>query len=422
MSVYAPIKVPSDNLILSIDSFSDKSYAGQPTTNLGGSVHLGFTGERWAKTTDYPNKGVLPFNLGTDVYRLASGNNYWGYASEFSIQYNKTYTLSYWYWVNTTQNIEWYNTVFGSPTAGGGPYANVSTKITDTFTTTNNTNGWKFGYVSFTTNVAVSSYSYLRGTYTGGSGDTTPTGNVYIANFQLEEKSYPTQYTSGTRSNTQGMRDLTNNYTIDLTNASFNTDAKPYFSESLNSSIMTTLPMSSLPALSNFSLSIWFKPTAYPTVAPSNQYGSVTRVGVLFGATYYAGAALYWYGNSSGNVMTIYGYIRGLDGYRNTSGYNLTLNQYHHLVLVHSYTDTKLRLYVNGSMYSEVQGATASYDSNLMATAGNIGIGKAQVDGGGTQNYSYPSGHADLASVYTKALSSSEILTMYDANRKRYGL
>ena len=98
MSVYAPIKVPSDNLILSIDSFSDKSYAGQPTTNLGGSVHLGFTGERWAKTTDYPNKGALPFNLGTDVYRLASGNNYWGYASEFSIQYNKTYTLSYWYW------------------------------------------------------------------------------------------------------------------------------------------------------------------------------------------------------------------------------------------------------------------------------------------------------------------------------------
>ena len=97
-----PKQSAKENLIFAYDVGDVKnSYTGEPTTNKAGGVHLGFSGGRWGKTTDYPLKGSLPFQLQGDVYQLIDGNNYWGSAADFSPEYNKTYTLSYWYYLSS---------------------------------------------------------------------------------------------------------------------------------------------------------------------------------------------------------------------------------------------------------------------------------------------------------------------------------
>lgn len=193
-----------------------------------------------------------------------------------------------------------------------------------------------------------------------------------------------------------------------------------FFFDDSDDTLLTNIPITSTPALSNFTYEIWTKLTNFPTVAPANGYGVTYRAGFLMGASYYGGAGLLWYGDATATACTLYGFIRGTDGYRSTSGYSLSLNQYYHLVLVNNYGANKLQLFVNGVLYHETSTATAEYDAGNAAAAGNIGIAKAQIDGGGTANYSYYAGRVGLARIYSRALSANEILQNYEAQKKRF--
>jgi hypothetical protein len=53
--------------------------------------------------------------------------------------------------------------------------------------------------------------------------------NIQVTDIQFEAKSNPTQFVAGTRSVTQGLLDLTGYRTINLTNASFNSNAQMTF-------------------------------------------------------------------------------------------------------------------------------------------------------------------------------------------------
>jgi hypothetical protein len=184
-----------------------------------------------------------------------------------------------------------------------------------------------------------------------------------------------------------------------------NSGTTSYFSfDGTDDTIETPLTLSDLPALSNFTLECWAMLDEYPTAPGGSQ-----RSGVLFGATYYAGVAIYWYGNSSGNGASMHSFIRGADAYRLSSGYAMSLNRYYHFVLVNNYSSNQLQLYVNGSLFDSRGTATQEYSPSLAPTAGNIGISKAQVDGGGNLVYSYWNGMVSKAGIYTKALNSSEI-------------
>lgn len=404
MSVNAPIKLPTNNMLLCFDAANDKSYIGEPTTNSAGAVHLGFTGDRWEKTTEYPNKGSLPFKLGTDVYRLKNGNNYWGNASEFNIQYNKTYTLSFWYWVNTTENIIWTNAVFGTPTGGSGQYNTVSTKSTDTFVTTNNTSGWRFGYVVFSTNIAVSGYTFFRGTYTGGGSDTTPTGNVYIANFQLEEKSHPTQYTNSSRSNTTGLVDLAKNYTLDLTNAAYDGNAKIYLSGGKAIKINSNSSLFS----NTFTWSAW-----HYIIAD----GGTGYAGIFWAEGAVAGGSGYQfllsYRNMGSNAYAHYRIGNATTGWGNTDTGTLIssmLNRWVHTAWTFNNGTTKI--YING--------AVAHTDTSRGAY--NAGSDSPIYIGARNDLWGSINGYIDNVIYYNRALNDSEILKLYDSNRKRYGL
>ena len=151
-------------------------------------------------------------------------------------------------------------------------------------------------------------------------------------------------------------------------------------------------------------------------------YGNTTRAGVLFGATYYSGVAIYWYGNSAGTACTIYSYIRGADAYRVTSGFSMITNNWYSFTLTNNYTGNALSLYTNGTLIDSVSTATQEYNPGLTPSAGNIGFCKPQVDGGGELVYSYLNCNIASAKIYNRALSASEVLQNFNATKSRFGL
>ena len=91
----------------------------------------------------------------------------------------------------------------------------------------------------------------------------------------------------------------------------------------------------------------------------------------------------------------------------------------YHFAFVNDSVSGTMKLYVNGTLHSSVTGPTDDYNSNA-TSAGNIGIGKRQVDGGGTWNYRCFPGYLPLAKIYRKALSADEVLQNYTATKWRF--
>jgi hypothetical protein len=90
--------------------------------------------------------------------------------------------------------------------------------------------------------------------------------------------------------------------------------------------------------------------------------------------------------------------------------------------LTNDYAAGTLNLYVNGVLFSSVATATQEYNPSLTADAGNIGVNKPQIDGGGTNAYTYFTGIVYSALIYSRALTAAEVSQNFNAFRGRYGI
>lgn len=281
---------------------------------------------------------------------------------------------------------------------------------------------------TFTSGPTASAGTQAMFLYPGGCGGRlADSGTIYFRNPKVEWTNTDTgNSTFSATSNIATWYDLSGNgYNGTLINGATSnyTNKGVIFFDGSNDEITTDLPLTNFPSYSSFTFETWVRISAYPAVLAANGYGVTYQCGVLMGATYYAGAALYWYGNSSGNAFTLYGYIRGSDAYRNTSGYNFALNQWYHCVMTNDGGALgTLRLFINGSLYSSVSTATSPYDPANTPSAGNIGISKSQIDGGGTANYRAFGGQMASARIYNRALTTAEISQNYEATKTRFGL
>lgn len=259
-----------------------------------------------------------------------------------------------------------------------------------------------------------------------GSQRLADSGTIYYRNPKVEFTNVDTgNSTFSSTSNIGLWYDLSGNgYNGTLTNGPTSnvSNLGCIFFDGNDDTITTNLPLTNFPSYSSFTFETWVKITAYPAVLAANGYGVTYQCGVLMGATYYCGAALYWYGNNAGNAFNLYGYIRGADAYRTTSAYSFSLNQWYHCVMVNNGALGTLALFINGTLYSSVATATLPYDPANTPTAGNIGISKSQIDGGGTANYKAFGGQMASARIYNKALTTAEITQNYEATRTRFGI
>ncbi len=178
--------------------------------------------------------------------------------------------------------------------------------------------------------------------------------------------------------------------------------------------VSTGVPMTDLPALESWSMSAWFKPTVIP---PDDHNG------VLWGAAFYSGAAIYWMTNNG--EMTVEGLIRSPDSggtWRDTGEYTVEADTIYHMTFVNDRSDGRIKLYVNGVLHASDNGTTEEYKPENIVKAGNIGISKRQVMGGGSETYTAFNGEMYDTKLYDKALSPAEVRANFEANRDRFGL
>ena len=361
--------------------------------------------------------GGIPLEMiptAADPYIATYSSSAWSLAPAANGQ---TWTLSVWIKANITTNAQVF--LFAANSSHSYITAPNSVFSVTTF--------WQRFTFSTTMTDANTAYVQCRldGPDTGFGTDGVTRPTIWWDGLQLEQSATATTFNpvaNLSRSNWFNVVDSTTPGTL---------VASPTFSTTYNGGIVlngstngvtTNIPITATPALSNFTYEVWTSISSFPAVLAANGYGVTYQCGVLLGATYYAGAALYWYGNASGNACTMYGFMRGTDAYISTSGYGMSTNTVYHFVMVRDYAANKLRLYVNGTLFNEVAGSTAEYDVNNTPTAGNIGIATSQVDGGGTANYRPYGGTIYSARVYKSALTATEVQQNFNALKGRYGL
>ena len=416
-------QIVRNGLVLNLDAGNGKSYStnrfqalgsGTVTENVTFAINGTGTFQRVASGTVIGGYTVRPNDV---VYSYALGVlgcHYHGNSAPAVAGSYATFSFDYLVTGATTYPITDYLANFEGVASGATGIANSLQNV------------WQRR--SFTVGPISTSGNLNMYLYPGACGATrlADSGTIYYRNPKVEFTNVDTgNSTFSSTSNIGLWYDLSGNgYNGTLTNGPTSdvSNKGNILFDGSNDEITTNLPLTNFPSYSSFTFETWVKITAFPAVLAANQYGVTYQAGVLLGATYYAGAALYWYGNNAGNAFTLYGFIRGADAYRNTSGYNFSLNQWYHCVMVNNAALGTLVLFINGTLYSSVATATLPYDPANTPTAGNIGISKSQVDGGGTANYRAFGGQMASARVYNKALTNAEITQNYEATRTRFGL
>lgn len=196
-----------------------------------------------------------------------------------------------------------------------------------------------------------------------------------------------------------------------------------YFSfDGIDDNLTTTYPITSTPALGNWTYEIWTEITSYPTSLGSpNSFGISYRAGTLFGAMNNAGAALYWYGNNTGTECAVFAIVRGNDSYRSTAGFGMQLNKTYQLTMVNNSSIGFISFFIDGYFFASTAGPTQEYNSGNVSGL-NIGMAQPQVDIGGEANYSYYPGRIKNAKIYSRALTAAQVLQNYRALKPRYGV
>jgi len=227
-------------------------------------------------------------------------------------------------------------------------------------------------------------------------GGASPPYKWDLANIQVEANSNATNFVAGSRSNIQGLLDLTGTSTISLANAGFDSSSNITFNGSSN--YINVANNSSLTPTSNMTWEFVVNPGAiatYKSIFSKNNYGNSTGFICLHTGS----------GSLRLEASDVAQSTRGLDV--SFSGI-LTLNTNVHCAL--TYNGSTFTLYKNGV---SVGTATWSYGlgSNNVADF-NIGTGWP----------GYWNGKIHLFKIYSKALSASEVLKNFNSLKSRYGL
>jgi len=220
-SSVGPNTFGEENLVFGYDlGDTVNSYKGEPTVNLISNPIVGDYGNAPGSSTntvspDGTNNATIPIpNATADRYQETVEGGLYSSGTQF------TYSWHY-------KQLATHTGI--TPNEPGGLYilglVNCSlvgsvTKIKDL------SNGWSRWKATFqiTDGSLQSIFRLYFGYVVGVDGSSA----AYYGH-QFEQKSYATPFVAGTRSTTQGLKDLTSNSTIDLTNVSFDSNAQMTF-------------------------------------------------------------------------------------------------------------------------------------------------------------------------------------------------
>jgi hypothetical protein len=377
------------------------SYKGEPTVNLsynngqGGSEYLSsviswVNAGSWVyndNETDVP-KPLIP-GIDTTNLRIQSGRNttaggsiHFGCGFTY-VQPSRTYTVSVWYRQNRAgasqpylrtniTNVGLGNLAYNGNTDSNTWPVNQWIRISASGTTASNEDG-----------VYISNYI---GTYVGDK--------VWYFGHQVEEKDHMTPLVLGTRSATQSLIDVSRNGTIDVTNATFNSNGSPIFDGTNDS--MTVASYGGIQIIDDITIETVVK-------FETSNLGSLKVFGMKYHST---GWELIL---SSDGKMVVGG--RNGDGtyYSCDTGRLVVDGRYHHIVWTKNGLNWKV--YVDGTLGGSITLGTVGTLSN----SGEIQLGR---EGG---SY-YTAMTMDVFKIYNRTHLSSEVQRNYKNYRTRYSI
>ena len=387
MSAHANPDIVDDNLVFIYDTDDGKSYKGEPTVNLVGAMTKSFsswsglTGSTEYYTTSTGGQGVK-------LITTSSGGVRWYVSSTiYNIQASTQYTISA--TVKYTGGTPHPNLLYVRQYDGNG-----QTSESGKFTTANVRDlggGWKRIWRTFTTDSTTTHINLQGYEYTTGK-------TIYIQDLQFELKSHATQFAgvSTTRSATQGLIDRTGTSTINISNASFDSNAQMTFDgtdDYINDASfdMGTPTDITLECTIRFNGSL---DSADRKVMHYNKTGGTNAVFQLRK------------GDSASRLM--YQAHNGSQWYTMTDTDAIESDTWAHFMITHS--GTSAIMYKNG-----VQSATATMGNLHWTNANNLLIGYRA-------NSEYWKGDIPTMKIYNRALTAAEVLQNFNATKSRFGL
>lgn len=230
-----------------------------------------------------------------------------------------------------------------------------------------------------------------------------------IANIQVERKGYPTPFTTGSRSTTNSLIDLTGNTTINLNTASFDNNGEPILDGTDDRIDLGNVSNYFTSGARAITVEAAFKITP----------GASGADGPIF--ENYRFNLWYIYGNDTVNLTTRSG-PPDTDNYQFAVGHTGTVackskGNYNHVIAIYETLGTsigRVKIWVNGayagSSTGVKMGAYPLYDT---------WIGQSNHGGYGTYKLN---GKVDVIKVYTKALTDAEIAEHYKSAKTRFGI
>ena len=335
----------------------------------------------------------------------------------------------------TASGVSWLssgnNPGIGVVTGGGGGLANrftghaifyrstVPMHSTPLFTNYSNIAGWGAGALGSNRSVLMGD-GWSRGevvwfdTVTRSDGKywainpanatlNVPIVILWAAPFKEDrnDSNYVSAYTPGTRSNTQAIRDLTNNNTI--TENSLTYSSAGTFSFNGSSSFLSVPNSSSLQVSDTFTINVWINATDLST----NRFGIFSTRTINT-----AGSWQIEVGVGSAGQRKIA--VTGLGTWIWESANDvITTNTWHNICFVKPGNATQGgSMYLNGNLLSP--SVTTAYTI--------LNNNDAKVIGQGTGGGQFFPGRIDIISLYNRALTAAEVQQNFQALRGRYGI
>jgi hypothetical protein len=269
---------------------------------------------------------------------------------------------------------------------------NTGYGISSTITLTNN---WtRYIYTRAVTNYTTNCWVAVRGILS--------TTDVFIASQQAEIKSHATPFTTGTRSATQSLIDLTRTYNIDLSNVSFDSNAQMTFDGSddyidLPNNLATTLNGNP-----EASINMWIK--------LNNQSNGVANTGLIQLSNYNSSNGnLYFYGNGY-TYLDIFRTSRVEKVFANNT---VTATDWHMLTITTTPGPAGWKCYINGIQKIDTTGQdTVSVNSSIQ---GGLTLGR-------NNSSRYTNGNIAVCAIYNRALTAQEVQQNYRAYKNRFDI
>jgi hypothetical protein len=380
-------KTITEDLIFHYDTGNEKSLVGEPTTNL--------VDARWesAWSIDGSGQGSIGTRTMIDEYhcRIVDVNSNTRQSEwVYNLSPNTTYTFSV-----------RFKKISGAPTLryqiqpyNGGSY------ITSYFPTTaqiglTDIDGWQTASYTITTPANTDRVLWFM---QDGDDYTTYNHTFELKGVQVEQKSHATPFTSGTRSNTQGLIDLSKRSVMTVANASFDSNAMLNFDGTNDYIQLTSFP----------------QPTNYITCEAWINPQDLVTPGTIRGGAISSTNSMYLgiFDSYDGTTFGSHWAVQTSTGARpsNVNG-SIPRNQWTHLV--GTYNGSVSRTYINGVEVwnSPLTGTIPSATYYIGTYGGTI------VDD--THNFN---GYISVAKIYNRALTAEEVYQNYNASKRRFGL